>query len=156
MENKHAGKHTIFSMTRRAFLKIGLLISGVASGWGILKFLSYKAPEENILSFITLEQPQTYPLGSVTYIPEVKAWLFHSDEGFYALSSTCTHLGCTINLGDEKFDCPCHGSQFNLAGKVLQGPAASPLPGFEVSLSNDGRLVIDRRVNVPPTQRLVI
>ena len=156
MDIKNADNKVLFSLTRRAFLKMSLWIAGIASGWGVFKFLSYKAPEENILSFITLSQPQTYPLGSATYIPEVKAWLFHSDDGFYALSSTCTHLGCTINLGDEKFNCPCHGSQFSLSGNVLQGPASAALPNFEVSLSDDGRLVIDRRVNVPSTQRLVI
>ncbi|MCB2180211.1 Rieske (2Fe-2S) protein [bacterium] len=156
MDNENTRNNKLLSLTRKAFLKLGLLISGVVSTWGIIKFLSYKAPEEKLLSFITLDKPNTYPLGTIIYIPEVKAWLFHTSEGFYALSSTCTHLGCTINLGDEKFDCPCHGSQFNLSGKVLQGPAASPLPGFEVTLSNDGRLVIDRRVNVPASQRLVV
>ncbi|MBN2045851.1 MAG: ubiquinol-cytochrome c reductase iron-sulfur subunit [Anaerolineales bacterium] len=156
MKIDNTGKHKIYTLTRRAFLNLSLLISAAASSWGIIKFLSYKAPEERLLSFITLNQPQAYHLGSVTYIREVKAWLIHDQEGFYALSSTCTHLGCTINLGEERFDCPCHGSQFDLAGRVLKGPAASPLPGYQVRLSDDGRIVIDRRVSVPPSQRLDI
>ena len=156
MDNQQTDNQGIFSLTRRAFLKLGLLISSVASAWGIAKFLSYEAPQEVLLSFITLNQPNTYPLGSVIYIREVKAWLIRDNEGFYAVSSICTHLGCAINLGEEQFNCPCHGSQYDLNGKVITGPAASPLPGFEVYLSDDGRIVIDRRVTVPPTQRLVV
>ena len=44
------------------------------------------------------------------------------------LSSKCTHLGCRINkLEDDKFICPCHGSQFNLDGNVIIGPATASL-----------------------------
>jgi len=41
----------------------------------------------------------------------------------------CSHLGCSIALNekDRSFDCPCHGSRFNLDGTVLRGPAPAPL-----------------------------
>ncbi|GAC1509505.1 MAG: hypothetical protein NVS1B3_11620 [Candidatus Dormibacteraceae bacterium] len=41
----------------------------------------------------------------------------------------CSHLGCPIGLNeaDKRFDCPCHGSRFNLDGTVLRGPAPAPL-----------------------------
>jgi Rieske Fe-S protein len=41
----------------------------------------------------------------------------------------CSHLGCSIalNKAAKSFDCPCHGSRFNLDGTVLHGPAAYPL-----------------------------
>jgi Rieske Fe-S protein len=41
----------------------------------------------------------------------------------------CSHLGCSIaiNKTAKRFDCPCHGSQFNLDGSVLHGPALHPL-----------------------------
>ena len=41
----------------------------------------------------------------------------------------CSHLGCSIAINEaaKRFDCPCHGSQFSLAGQVTHGPAAFPL-----------------------------
>lgn len=49
------------------------------------------------------------------------------------LSATCSHLGCTVNLptGANHFLCPCHGSQFDLEGNVIHGPAAAPLSHFD-------------------------
>lgn len=46
-----------------------------------------------------------------------------------ALAITCPHLGCSYGLdpNDKRFLCPCHGSIFDLEGKVLHGPAANPL-----------------------------
>ena len=153
MDRENSKKQLPKEFTRAAFLKLGLVISAAASSWGIFKFLSYEAPEESLLSFVILNPPNTYPLGTMIYVREVKAWLIHNSDGFYALSATCTHLGCTVNLGDDQFDCPCHGSQFDLSGRVLQGPASSALSGFLVSLSKDGRIMIDRRIKVPSSQR---
>lgn len=52
------------------------------------------------------------------------------DDGrTYAVSPTCTHLGCVVSFnGVEKaWECGCHGSRFALDGAVLQGPATRPL-----------------------------
>jgi Rieske Fe-S protein len=42
---------------------------------------------------------------------------------------TCPHLGCSyaFDEGKKHFVCPCHGSEFALDGRVLHGPASSPL-----------------------------
>ncbi len=47
----------------------------------------------------------------------------------HAVSAVCTHLGCIVewNGQEETSDCPCHGSRFDHAGAVLQGPATEDL-----------------------------
>jgi len=56
----------------------------------------------------------------------------HRDEKgeVHAVSAVCTHLGCLVewNGAEETWDCPCHGSRFDHAGTVIQGPATKDLP----------------------------
>lgn len=135
-------------------MQISLWFSAAVSSWGIFKFLSYDPPKEVLLPSITLGEPVSYISGTATYIPEVKAWLVRDENGLYAVTSTCTHLGCTVNHQDDKFVCPCHGSQFTISGEVLLGPAIKALEHYQVSLSTNGLVVIDRRVVVPASERL--
>lgn len=55
----------------------------------------------------------------------------HRDEGgrLRAVSAVCSHLGCVVHFNDAErsWDCPCHGSRFDLDGAVLNGPATEPL-----------------------------
>src|SRR5579864_3116568 len=46
-----------------------------------------------------------------------------------ALEATCRHMGCPVSWvqGDKKFECPCHGSQYAMTGKVVHGPAQANL-----------------------------
>ena len=59
------------------------------------------------------------------------------DGSFYALSQICTHQGCTVVYDESQNDifCPCHGSQYDLQGKVLMGPSTTPLFQYAASLS---------------------
>ena len=154
MEKETGQNQKAMHITRRMFLQMGFWVSGLASVWGIFRFLSYEAPGEKLLPTITLDEPTVYIRGTALFIPEVKAWLIRDDSGLYAVSATCTHLGCNINGEEDKFVCPCHGSQFDLSGRVLQGPATKALAHYLVSLSEDGLVIIDRRSTVPPNHRL--
>jgi Rieske Fe-S protein len=60
------------------------------------------------------------------------------------LSATCSHLGCTVNLatGANHFLCPCHGSQFDLEGNVIHGPATAALSHFDWHQVNAGEISI--------------
>ena len=53
----------------------------------------------------------------------------------FALNAVCTHLGCVVpwNKAENKFMCPCHGSQYNNQGKVVRGPAPLSLALAHVS-----------------------
>jgi Rieske Fe-S protein len=52
-----------------------------------------------------------------------------TDGTVHAVAATCTHLGCrvTFNTAERSWDCPCHGSRFDVDGHVIQGPAVEKL-----------------------------
>lgn len=63
---------------------------------------------------------------------------------FVAVSSTCTHRGCTVEPGVGGFACPCHGSEYDQRGLVMKGPAERNLARFPATVQA-GELVIDVR-----------
>ncbi len=64
--------------------------------------------------------------------------LFHQEDGeLVAVLSTCSHNGCEVRKLRRKFECPCHGSEYNLEGNVIRGPAPEPLERFEVRVMSD-------------------
>src|SRR5436309_5236057 len=56
--------------------------------------------------------------------------------GIFALSTVCTHLGCTPNWleAEQKFKCPCHGSGYYKTGVIFEGPTTRPLERYALSL----------------------
>lgn len=74
------------------------------------------------------------------------AWIVKHNGILYALSTTCTHLGCTPNWLEsaQKFKCPCHGSGFKITGVNFEGPAPRPLERWGLSVGEDGQLVVDK------------
>jgi cytochrome b6-f complex iron-sulfur subunit len=72
-------------------------------------------------------------------------FLVRDEDGFFALRSVCTHLGCIPRWipGQDKFKCPCHGSGFHPDGVNFEGPAPRPLERMKIALDEAGRLVVD-------------
>lgn len=89
----------------------------------------------------------------VPFIPAGKQVAFLCSpgaEGVYAVSLVCTHLGCVVKQGPSGFQCPCHGSLFDFDGKVVKGPAPSPLPWFKVTSKGESTFIVDAGLTVPP------
>ncbi len=92
--------------------------------------------------------PDEFAPGEVSakYLKSQKVWVVRDEEGFYALSAVCTHLGCTPRWleTESKFKCPCHGSGFHRSGVNFEGPAPRPLERVKVTLDENGQLVVDK------------
>jgi glycine/D-amino acid oxidase-like deaminating enzyme/nitrite reductase/ring-hydroxylating ferredoxin subunit len=68
--------------------------------------------------------------GGIVKIHGNKAAAYRDEDGtVHALSPICTHLYCQVkwNAAERSWDCPCHGSRFDVDGKVIQGPAVKDL-----------------------------
>lgn len=61
----------------------------------------------------------------------------------YGINAVCTHLGCVVpwNGSEDKFICPCHGSQYNAQGKVVRGPAPLSLALVHTNVTEEDKVV---------------
>ncbi len=94
-----------------------------------------------------------FPLGEATALPQIgidpegnatgKYWLINTDEGPRALYMVCTHLGCLYKWSpsNNRFQCPCHASQFSREGHYIRGPASRSLDQFVIEIVEDGEVV---------------
>lgn len=75
-------------------------------------------------------------------VPEGRFHVSHlEDNSLVILYQVCTHLGCLPKWVDtnHRFECPCHGSKFELSGKYIEGPAPRSLDRFRTTLTfSDG------------------
>jgi glycine/D-amino acid oxidase-like deaminating enzyme/nitrite reductase/ring-hydroxylating ferredoxin subunit len=64
-----------------------------------------------------------------------RAGVYRAEDGsVHAVSLRCTHMGCLLhfNAAETSWDCPCHGSRFDVDGAVLEGPATQALAKREI------------------------
>ncbi len=141
---------------RRHFFVTGCIAIAVASVGFVASTFRFLVP--NVLyepsRRVTVGSPDQYPPGLVTFLPDQRCFLFHGADGFYAISSVCTHLGCNVKHEGRGFACPCHGSRFDENGRVVQGPAPAPLAWYSLALSPRGELVLDLDRLVGPDFRV--
>ena len=141
---------------RQSFVKLGLGSLAVA-GCGAAVY-AYQFLSPNVLyepsPIANLGKPDRFPPDSVTADPVAGVYVVHAQEGLYALSATCTHLGCFTAWKPELgiIACPCHGSKFNRQGIKIDGPAPRPLPRLKVWVSEEGDLLVDRSTSAPADQ----
>ena len=133
--------------SRRSFLNklwIGLglvaLAELVAVAVAFLRPGKSKAIKDGADTVVTGGSVDKFARSSVTAFVRGRFYLVRlEDGGFLALSSKCTHLGCTLPWVEKesKFVCPCHASAFDIAGNVISAPAPRALDTFKVFIENN-------------------
>jgi len=116
-------------------------------------------------SVLKLDSVEKYLAGSITFFADKKIVLFREKDVFRACTAVWPHLRCVISpfVGAPgaspdilRARCPCHGSTFDGRGQVLGGPAPRGLDFFRVTKSPDGRVVVDTRKVVAPSEHFKI
>lgn len=139
-------------VTRRGFnwLALGWTFFAAATAAGLTATGRFMFP--NVLT----EPPSSFKAGLPTdfaigvvdtrFKETFRVWIVRNEEGIYALSTICTHLGCTPNWleAEVKFKCPCHGSGFYMSGINFEGPAPRPLERHRIVLAEDGQVLVDK------------
>ena len=138
---------------RKGFLgwmTVGWIAFSAATGGFFTMMIRFLFP--NVL----FEPPQSFKIGfpddftigmvDIRFKKKYAVWIVRNESGLYALSTVCTHLGCTPNWlnTEQKFKCPCHGSGFRMTGINFEGPAPRPLERFKVVRAEDGQIVVDK------------
>lgn len=170
------GKPSEAAATRRSWLdKLGLGALLAAIAGQSFAFLRALAP--NVL----YEEPQRFKAGlldqfqeGATFLDDRRVFVFREQRTFYAISATCTHLGCTVKMVNlsqprkvtikgqlveerREFQCPCHGSKYHGDGTNYAGPAPAPLTWHKVEVAaDDGQLVVDLSQSVNRNFRLTV
>ncbi len=140
---------------RRSFLKVillGLISSaGLMITWGMGRFALF-GTQQKIKREIPVELLDKLQPAVPLHVPEASAWLLKIEANapkITAFDDRCTHLGCRQRWNQEKglFECPCHGSEFDLHGYVKRGPANRPLAKLSFTALGENKL---RLLEMPP------
>ena len=135
-------------MNRKSFL------TWLSVGW--VAFAAATGGFFTVMIRFLFEPPQSFKIGypddfesgkvDLRFKKKYNVWIVRDDEKITALSTVCTHLGCTPNWleTERKFKCPCHGSGFRASGINFEGPAPRPLERYKIVLANDGQILIDK------------
>ncbi len=99
---------------------------------------------------VPIGRPDAFATGNQVVFPEAKMVVRRVGNRLAAISTVCTHLGCTVNPSDTGFDCPCHGSTYDDRGQVTGGPAPKGLAWYRINQMPSGELVVDKHDEVEP------
>jgi cytochrome b6-f complex iron-sulfur subunit len=135
-------------MDRRTFLNTSWKILGlglvVEAGWTSYDLL--KPPKSSAFGgLVDAGSIADYmEEGAVQYFLDGRFYVTMYQGGLRALYQKCPHLGCRIPFceSSDQFECPCHGSTYNVIGEYLTGPAPRGMDRFPITISGD-RVVVD-------------
>jgi len=144
-------------LSRRGFLKWGTLSFSLLSFLGISRmvqaFLSM-GRKEDAPSRFSVGRSEDFPMGGVAKIQGV--YLVRDENGLFALKGDCPHLGCSFRWNEaiRLFECPCHGSRFELSGRFVSGPAKKPLQHVLLTKNQKNEIIADILKPVPEDFRI--
>jgi cytochrome b6-f complex iron-sulfur subunit len=129
--------------------KVGELKSAVIQGGSVQPQFIASAQ-----SWIVPIEISLIPGSSYESVPFVVAGGEGDGVGLMALWQRCVHLGCRVPdcASSQGFECPCHGSKYNIHGEYEGGPAPRNMDRFGVSVSDSGDFIIETG-NVVQTAR---
>ena len=135
------------TMDRRKFFLNGwraggalLGVAAVRTSWVLLTPLRSLASSGKI----KLKDPENYKPGTAEYITAGRLWVVNPGDGnLLALSQTCPHLGCRVPFCESsgRFECPCHGSVYNIGGEYIKGPAPRGMDRYPIVQESAGLIV---------------
>ena len=164
-------------VTRRSFLSfaaIGSFLSAAATAVAGMLRLPKPAVLPGPVRRFKIGHPEQFSVGTETLFEKENFYMFRDTQGVYAVSATCTHLGCTVRAEalpkvvtetvegqpvklTHRFACPCHGSMYRGDGANVSGPAPKPLAWYQLSVApDDGQLVVDLAQEVEHDFRLTV
>ena len=144
-ENNDISRGKFISVLSLGWIAFIAGIGGFFTSIGRMFFpnVSFEPPMEFKIGY-----PEDFEAGKVdlSIKKQYNVWIVRDKESIYALSTVCTHLGCTPNWLDaeKKFKCPCHGSGFRSTGINFEGPAPRPLERFRIFMAGDGQIMVDK------------
>ena len=158
------GKELEYS--RRKFLQ-SLSVFGVLVGF-VAVLSSVKLPVSNGITTTTttgagapagsIAKKGDLVVGSPVYFEypagRPNTLVLQKDGSLIAFSTLCTHVCCALDYvpSVNEYGCPCHGSIFSAAGKVIQGPATVDLPVVTLSVDQNGYIFPTGVPNPGPCQ----
>jgi len=140
-ESQNHEKAGPMNKNRRNFLKTMLMAAGFLIAWPARMVRAKKLA-------VRLDKAEKLKKVGGSVILKIKdaeiLFIWETEDRVKALSPLCTHKKCRVGYNSEakRIDCPCHGSQFDLNGGVIQGPAKTPLDSFPAYLDDQGRVII--------------
>ncbi len=135
------------STTRRGFLlrswKVGGTLLAAAAGWTTYESLRPLNTNSSGAA-LTLGSPASYTTNTATYVSAGRLFIANAGGHLFAISQKCPHLGCRVPFCESsgRFECPCHGSKFDLAGEWIEGPAPRGMDQYALTLEGT-ELVVD-------------
>lgn len=136
-------------ISRRSFLALMgvgacLIGGGMMMGASTLGFLYPNAMKIPPSVFSIGRPEEVLARDGKIFVPKQKVFIETDSGKVRVQTAVCTHLGCTVNMVETGYACPCHGSTYDIHGKNTGGPAPLPLVYFIVFLGASGELMADK------------